>query len=173
MVLNRRIRVVTVILVSAVCSGLLGCAGYHVGNQFLYRCDIRTVHVEMIESNTYRRFLGVRLTEAIVKQIELNTPLTITEPALADSFVQGRLIQVNKSVLAENFSDEPRVLEIDFRLELKWVDRAGVPLMQRQLLRISRDTAFIPEGGQSMSTAQKELIERIAREFVGQMETPW
>lgn len=153
--------------------GLIGCAGYHVGNQFLYRSDIRTVHIEMVQNDSYRRFLGQQLTEAIVKQIELTTPLTITEPSLADSFVEARLIQEEKRVLGSNFSDEPRELQINYRLQVKWIDRAGTPLMERQLVNINRANAFVPEGGQSMATSQRELIDRIARDIVSQMETPW
>jgi len=58
-------------------------------------------------------------------------------------------------------------------VEVDWTDRAGTPLMQRQSLRINHSADFIPEGGQSLVTAQQEVIERIAREIVGQMETPW
>jgi hypothetical protein len=154
-------------------SGWIGCAGYNVGDQFLYRSDIRTVHVVMFESDSYRKFLGQQLTEAVAKQIESSTPLTITEPALADSFLQGRLISDQKRVVGEDRSDEPRDLLIDYRLEVSWVDRAGVPLMQRQLVKLDLDAAFVPEAGQSMATAQQELIQRIAREIVGQMEAPW
>lgn len=166
-------RMLSVAFVFGAALSLVGCAGYNVGNQFLFRNDIRTVHVGVFESESYRKFLGQRLTEAVVKEIELSTPLTITEPALADSFIQGRLIRDEKRVLGENRSDEPRELQIDYRMEVVWVDRAGVPLMQRQLLRLDRDNAFVPEGGQSMSTAQQELIDRLAREIVGQMEMPW
>ncbi len=158
-------------LVPAVAS--LGCAGYHVGNQFLYRNDIRTVHVPIFESDSYRRFLGQRLTEAVIKQIELNTPLTIADPAVADSFIQGRLIQESNRVASEDSFDEPRVIDANWLVEVSWVDRAGVPLMEKQLLRIDYGVNFIPEGGQSLSTAQGEIIQRIAREIVGQMETPW
>ncbi len=159
------------VLVSAVAS--LGCAGYHVGNQFLYRNDIRTVHVPIFESDSYRRFLGLRLTEAVIKQIELNTPLTIADPAVADSFIQGRLIQESNRVASEDSFDEPRVIDANWLVEVSWVDRAGVPLMEKQVLRIDYGVNFIPEGGQSLSTAQGEIIQRIAREIVGQMETPW
>ena len=152
---------------------LPGCCGYHVGNQFLYRNDIRSVHVRIFESDSYRRFIGQRLSEAVVKQIELQTPLTITEPALAHSFVQGRIIRDSKQVLAENRFDEPRTLAYGWQLEVTWVDRAGVPLMQRQILRIDNDVSFIPEGGQSLSTAELEMVERLARQIVGQMEMAW
>ena len=126
----------------------------------------------MFESDSYRRFLGQRLTEAVVKEIGLKTPLTITEPAIADSFVRGRILSDRKIVAGENVNDEPRTLDLRWRVEVTWVDRAGVPLMQRQTVYINQDATFIPEGGQSLSTAQQQIIERIARDIVGQMEVP-
>ncbi len=150
-----------------------GCRSYHLGNQYLFRSDIRTVHVAMAESNSNRRFLGQRLTEAVVKQISNSTPLTITEPALADSVITANLVRDRKSVLTETFTDEGRAMDVGWRVEVDWTDRAGTPLMQRQSLKIDHHADFIPEGGQSLATAQQEVIERIAREIVGQMETPW
>ena len=166
-------QLVFVALSTSVALSSAGCAGYQTGSQFLYRDDIRTVHVPVFESDSYRRFLGQRLTEAVIKQVELDTPLTVTDPAIADSFIQGKLLRESKRNVTEDSFDEPRVLQTDWRLEISWVDRAGVPLMARQLLRINNGVEFIPEGGQSLSTAQQELINRIAREIVGQMETPW
>jgi len=151
----------------------MGCAGYHMGNQFLYRNDIRSVHVAIFETDSYRRFLGQRLTEAVVKQIESQTPLTISDPRLADSFVHGRILRDAKRVLSETRDDDPRALQYGWQLEVTWVDRAGVPLMQRQVLRIDEDIDFIPEAGQSLATAELEMVERLARQIVGQMEIAW
>ena len=152
--LNRKLKnsitIIATIFVAALSS--FGCAGYHMGNQFLFRSDIRTVHVPVFESESYRRFLGQRMTEAVIKQVELNTPLTIADPAVADSFIQGRLVQDNKRKVTEDFFDEPRVVQVQWLLEVKWVDRAGTPLMERQLLRVNNDVDFIPEGGQSLTT---------------------
>ena len=39
--------------------------------------DVSTVYVPMIESGSYRRDLGERLTEAVAKQIELKTPYKV------------------------------------------------------------------------------------------------
>ena len=154
-------------------SGFVGCRGYHLGNQYLYRSDIRTVHVAMLESQSWRRFQGQRLTEAITKQIISSTPLTITEPALADSLLTGRLIRDTKVVTGETITDEARSLDVAQVVEITWVDRAGTVLMPRQPVRLEIDAELIPEGGQSLATAQQEIIDRIAREVVGQMETPW
>lgn len=150
-----------------------GCSSYHLGNQFLFRSDIRTVHVMMFESDSYRRFVGQRLTEAVIKEIELSSPLTITDPQIADSFIRGRLIRDTKRVAGENINDDPRTLRLDWYVEVDWVDRAGVPLMQRQTVTISREAVFIPEGGQSLSSAQQRLIEQIARDVVNQLQMPW
>ena len=156
-----------------VVSQLFGCASYHLGNQFLYRSDIRTVHVWGFEADSNRRYLGLRLTEAVVKNIELNTPLTITDPQIADSFIRGRIVSERKRVAAENINDEPRTLQVRWVVKVEWVDRAGVPLMQFQSVEINRDAEFIPEGGQSMATAQQRIIEQIARDVISQMQMPW
>jgi hypothetical protein len=149
-----------------------GCVGYHVGNQFLFRSDIRSVHVPVFESDSYRRFLGQQLTEAVIKEISNSTPLVIAEPQLAHSFLRGRILSDSKQVLGENRFAEPRALNYVWRIEVTWTDRAGVPLMPRQVLRVDREAVFIPEGGQSLSSAQLKLIERLARDIVGQMEVP-
>lgn len=155
------------------CFSCAGCASYHLGNQYLYRSDIRTVHVMIFESDSARRYLGQRLTEAVIKDIELNTPLVITDPQIADSFIRGRITAETKRAVAENLYDEPRTLRVAWRVEVDWVDRAGVPLMQLQSVVVSRDAEFIPEGGQSMATAQQRIIEQAARDLISQMQTPW
>ncbi len=158
---------------AACCIFFGGCATYQVGNQTLYRGDIRTIHVPIFESESQRRFLGQQLTEAVIKQIERDTPLVIADAAAADSFLQGRLVRDIKRPGGLDRFGEPRVLQSDWVVEVRWVDRSGVPLMQRQLVRVNESVEFIPEGGQSLSTAHRELIEDIARQVVGQMETPW
>ena len=166
-------RVLLVCFFSLLAITFSGCAGYNLGNQNLFRNDIRSVHVPIFESDSDRRFLGQRLTEAVVKQVELGTPLTITDPSIANSFLRGRLVREQKNTVTENQFDDGRAVRTSFRVEIDWVDRAGVSLMPRRSVIIDHNVDFIPEGGQSLATAQQELIERIAREVVGQMEIPW
>ena len=150
-----------------------GCHFYQFGNQAMFCPSVQTVYVEMFEADTYRKFLGQRLTEAVVKEIELNTPLRITERSLAQSVLRGRLIRDRKRVVTETVNDDPRDLQIDYMLEVTWTDPAGNALMARQVLRLDRSIDFIPEGGQSLVTAEQELINRLARQIVQQMEMPW
>ncbi len=152
---------------------LVGCRGYHLGNQYLFRNDIRTVHVQFVESDSYRWFQGQLLTEALVKEIQRVTPYVLAEPAIADSFLQVRLVQEQKRIIGRTGFIDPRAIEYDWRVEAVWIDRAGVPLMNRRAIRVSDEATFIPEAGQSLGTAQLALVEQLARQIVGQMEAAW
>src|SRR6185295_1843497 len=88
-----------------------GCAGYQIGNRSLYRPDIRTVHVPIAQCESYRRNLGEKLTEGVVKEIELKTPYKIVDADSADSVLNLRLVSDSKKILAENRFDEPRDIE--------------------------------------------------------------
>jgi hypothetical protein len=160
-------------------ASLPGCAGYQVGQRSLYRPDIRTVHVPIVQSDSFRRNLGERLTEQIVKAIELQTPFKVVGAGEADSVLACRIAAENKRVISENFYDEPRDIETDFFVQMSWVDRRGdlisssnIPV-QPLLLNIGQSTNFVPEGGQSLATAHQEAIIRLADQIVGQMEMAW
>jgi hypothetical protein len=157
-----------------------GCAGYQLGNRSLYRPDIRTVHVPVVPSESFRRYLGERLTEAVVKEIELKTPYKVVGADEADSVLTVRLVSDSKRVLSENRFDEPRDIETDFFVQLSWVDRRGDVIMSHEdipaaplLLNIGQSANFVPEGGQSLATAHHEAIQRLAEQIVGQMELAW
>src|SRR5881398_3379372 len=114
-----------------------GCAGYQIGNRALYRPDIRTVHVPVVQSESYRLYLGERLTEAIVKEIELRTPYKIVDAASADSVLTVRLVSDSKRVLANNRFSEPRDIETDFFIQTNWIDRRGDLIMTQDNLPAS------------------------------------
>jgi len=139
----------------------------------MYRQDVATVHVPMVESNSFRKFLGQRMTEAICKEIEDETPYRLANAAASDSILRARIVRDSKRAAGENRFDDVRDVQIGLLVEVTWTDRMGTPLMERQLLRINRNTNFVPEGGQSMVTAQQELIDRTARQIVDHMEMPW
>lgn len=157
-----------------------GCAGYQMGTKSLYRCDVKTIHLPMVQSDSYRRNLGEQLTEAIAKEIELSTPYSLVDADQADSILNVRLVSENKRVLAETKNDDVRDYETDFFVQMSWVDRRGdliatgprIPFAPT-LVNISQTANFVPEGGQSLATAQKEALARLAAQIRGQMEAPW
>ncbi len=157
-----------------------GCASYQVGQATLFRPDIRTVHVPVFESDSLRRNLGERLTEAVVKEIESRSPYKVVGSPDADSILTGRIVAETKRAVAENRNDDVRDIETDMTVEVRWISRRGEMLMQRSSLpfgplnmAVAEDVQFFPEAGQSLQTAQQAVIEQLAREIVGQMEIWW
>jgi hypothetical protein len=156
-----------------------GCFGYQVGGSGLYRPDIRTVHVPIIRSESFRPEVGERLTEAVAKTIEQRTTYKVAGSALADSVLVGRIIDNSKKVVAENINDDPRDLEVSYVIELDWYDRQGRRLIQRGVIplpgaiTIGATSHLIPEAGQSYATAEQESLDRLADQIVDQLEMPW
>jgi hypothetical protein len=159
---------------------LTGCAGYQVGAGSLYAPDVSTVYVPMIDSDSYRRDLGERLTEAVIKEIELKTPYKVVSTPDADSILSARLISDTRRTLIENAFDDPRLSETELRAEVTWLNRRRLPIMPMQavpvppqLIPISQTSTLIPESGQSVATSQQQAIERLAQQIVSTMEAPW
>jgi hypothetical protein len=159
---------------------LTGCAGYQVGAGSLYAPDVTTVYVPMIESDSYRRDLGERLTEAVIKEIELKTPYKVVDTPDADSVLSARLTRDTRRTLVENAFDDPRLLENELHAEVTWLNRRRLPIIPMQslavppdLVLINQTSNLIPEVGQSVASQQQQAIERLAQQIVSTMEAPW
>ncbi|MGC3969869.1 MAG: LptE family protein [Pirellulales bacterium] len=175
-------RVATRLFVAAtlLTAAVVGCAPYRMGVKSLYSCNIRTVYVPMFESNSYRRGLGERLTEAVVREIERRTPYKVVNSSDADSILTGRILTETKGVSIEAPTDDAREILTYYTIETTWVDRNGVAVQAMQPVPLPPDIVqvfstenFFPELGESISTAQQDAINRVARQVVGLMETPW
>ncbi len=166
-------------LAAAVLSLAGGCAGYRFGTAGLYRQDVRTVHVPVFESLSYRRDLGLRLTEAVIKELHRRTPFRVSDSPHADTVLRGRILSQTKRVLVENPFDEPRELGVDMVVQVQWVHRDGTVLGQRTLnvpavlVDLHQQARFVPEAGQSLATAQQQAIVQLAAQIVDLMELPW
>jgi hypothetical protein len=163
------------------CLSLAGCAGYQVGNQTLYPSHIRTVYVPIFESNSIRPYLGERLTEAVIKEIEEKTPYKVVGDAVqADSVLSGKITGETKRVIVENRFDLPRQVEVSLQVQVRWLDRqenlirqsSPIPL-PTELVTIGETATATPEAGSSIATAHQQAIHRLAQQIVAMMEAPW
>ena len=159
---------------------LTGCASYRMGSQTLYAPDVQTVYVPMIESDSFRRDFGERLTEAVAKEIDLKTPFKVVGTPDADSILSVRLTGERKRVTIENRNDDPRALELSTNVEVTWLNRRRIPFqppnsiaLPPELIDISQTATLVPEGGQSIVTSQQQAIDRLAQQIVSTMEEPW
>ena len=157
-----------------------GCAGYQLGNSSLYNPAIRTIYVPIVRNDTFRQDIGVQLTEALQKTVELRTPYKVIASPSADSTLTCRVTSQAKRTVAEARTDEPRAVETMLTVELTWTDRQGNLLMENRFVPqgelafyFIQGVDFVPEGGQSMATAQQRAVEQLANQIVSQMESRW
>lgn len=158
----------------------LGCASYRFGSASLFRPGIRTIYVPVVRNDTFRHDLGVRLTEALVQEIETRTPYKVTGDPFADSKLECRVTSETKRVLTETGTDDPRALDASIAVRATWLGRGGEMLMQNSIvpsgelaIAFSQDSRFVPEAGQSIATADQAAIEKLASRIVSQMEIRW
>ena len=156
-----------------------GCTPYRFGACSLYRPDIQTVHVPVIQSSSFRRNLGEQLTEQVVKEIESSTPYKVVDGSNPDSVLEVTIDSENKRIFAENGLDEPRNLVMNWTMHMTWRDRRGnlitrtaMPL-DDTVVAISQNADITPEVGQSIASGQLEIVQRLATQIVSQMEAGW
>jgi hypothetical protein len=154
-----------------------GC-GYTVGAPF--SPEIRSVHVPIFNSGSNRRFLEYQLTEAVQKQIQQRSHFRLVKESEADTRLTGRIIDLRKTALGQTRNSDARELQVNLQVEVTWEDiRSGQILAQQrvplppEMLQLATQAEFAPEVGQSLATADQTAINRLARNIVDMMETPW
>ncbi|MCA9241494.1 MAG: hypothetical protein KDA37_14895 [Planctomycetales bacterium] len=179
MKLNRATLIVGTLLTLLFCL-VAGCAHYQAGAGTLYAPDVQTVYVPMIESDSFRRDLGERLTEAVVKEIEHKTNFKVVGDPSADSVLTVKLLNDARVVVAEDGLDAPRYLENQLRAEVSWINRRRIPITSPQvvplpagLINISQTSPLFPAAGQTVASQQQVAIQKLAEQIVGTMEEPW
>ena len=147
-----------------------GC-GYTTARPF--PTDIRTMHVEILQSREFRRELEFRLTESIVKRIEMDTPYRIAPRASADAVLTGEILSVQNRTFGDEFAtDRPReigsIVAIRFRVQDL---RTGAVLIDRP--RFVYQTSYIPPVGETFTTGMVRALDGLAEQIVESMESDW
>lgn len=176
-----KLRLSTAVVLSMLVLSASGCARYQIGADTLYPADVATVHVPIFESDSFRRNLGERLTEAVCKRIEAESNYKVVRSGVADSTLAGRIIHDRKRVLIENRNDDVREVETSLYVQVTWTKRDGTLIAQNAMIPVDPALAVdvlglssvVPETGQSIATGHQKAIDRLAAQIVGMMEAPW
>ena len=149
-----------------------GCAGYTTASQ--YPDDVETVAVDIFArgKDVYRRGIEMRITEAIVKQIELDTPYKVTKKSRADTQLSGTLEVVNQRVLSTNtLTGQPHEIEITLEVSFTWKDlRSGKILAEQSSMPMA--ATYIPQDpfSEDFFQGSEDDVNRLAARIVEQME---
>ncbi len=147
-----------------------GC-GYSTARPF--PTDIQTMHVEILQSREFRRELEFRLTESIVKRIEMDTPYRIAPRASADAVLTGEILSVRNQTFGDEFNtDRPREIGSTVAVRFRVQDlRSGTVLIDRP--RFVYQTSYIPPVGETFATGMVRALDGMAEQIVESMESDW
>ena len=161
-------------------AALAGCAADGVGGysaESLWPQGIATVAVPLWtrDVEVFRRDLEFRLTEAVIKRIEAQTPYRVAGRAEADTLLTGRIVQVTQQVLSLNpDTGRPRQLEVQLVVAFTWTDlRTG-----RELVTVPRLAAaglYTPADpfDEDFFQGSAAAMDEVALRVVESMEQPW
>jgi hypothetical protein len=163
-----------------------------------YDTSIHTVRVPIFKNQTFYRGLEFELTRAVVREIEAKTPYKVVSASCdADTELTGNIVQFTKIILNRNQVNEVREAETIMGVEIVWRNLRtgeilslpkkgpgapppvpadlppGVPPPKPPPVLVQSVGHFIPEVGGSITTAQKENVDRLAVQVVSMMEVPW
>ena len=128
-----------------------------------YDTSIHTVRVPIFKNVTFYRGLEFELTQAIVREIEAKTPYKVVgEGCAADTELSG---PARAAARADRGRDAPPPLPPDLP--------PGAPLPKPPVTLVTSLGHFVPEIGQSITTAHQENVDRLAIQIVSMMEKPW
>jgi len=166
-------------LVSAAFVCFCGCgrqSGFLNGysNEPLFPDDVTSVYVEMFENSTLRRGTEYKLTDALAKRIEAETPYkVISSPDRADTIITGRLVKIGEAVLVIE-RETGRALEKEVRLGavVNWKDlKTGRLLMDNKT--VGAAASYSQWQNQSFEYASNLAANNLARKIVEMMELQW
>lgn len=145
-----------------------------------YRCNVQTVAVPIWQrgKDVYRRDIEFDLTEAIVKRIEADTPYKVVSREKADTELTGTIERIEQQVTSyDPNTGVPRELLVTMTVAFTWKD-----------LRLSADKVVLAESkkfevmgsyiretpvGQEFFQGEQDVVNRLAKRIVEQMESDW
>lgn len=159
-----------IVLAALGLGGTVGCGYRHGG---IHRCDVQTVYVDMFGSKEFRRDLEFKLTEAIKKRINLDTPYRLAPPEKADTILKGELLEERQAAFAQDYaSRQPREMVLVLAARVQWKDlRSGRVLIDQPVELQAAD--YVPPEGQPEALAQERAINLLAARIVAKMYEEW
>jgi hypothetical protein len=149
----------------------IGC-GYSTRRPF--PSDYASIHVQIFHNRGFRRDLEFRLTEALVKRIQLETDYKVVQRDRADTILTGELAPARQAAFARDFETTlPREIQLTMTAAFSWKDAgSGRVLSQGEQHLVTQATDYIPPVGETFFQGSQEAIEDLARRIVSQLMDP-
>ena len=168
------------ILLAGVLAAAGGCAtdptkGYTTKSQYVEGVKTIAVPIWTRGKEVYRRGIEMRLTEALVKRIELDTPYKVTAKSRADTEIRGKIDRISQRVLSFNpDTGMAREKEITLTVSFTWTDlRSGKVLAKRGNFRQAGTYIPLDPLGEDFFQGSEDVVNKLAVRIVEQMAAEW
>jgi hypothetical protein len=140
-----------------------------------YDPDIKTVYVPIFRSFSFHKDMNLQLTLMLQQEIERRTPFKVVgKPDEADAILMGTINYVDKNLQVEAPTNLPRHLNTLVTAEVKFFDnRPGAPPAPMTSVIVTEMAPFYPELGETSMLGYQKAFDKMVRQIVGMMETPW
>jgi hypothetical protein len=127
----------------------------------------------MFQSKEFRRELEFRLTEAVAKRIEMDTPYRLAPRNKADLILSGEILEVKNRTFGDDFrTDRPREIGSTIVIRFRAQDmRTGRTLVERP--RFVYQTTYLPSVGETFTQGMTRGLDGLAEQIVETLETSW
>ncbi len=155
---------------------LAGGCGSSTGytNASLFPSDVNNVYLEMFDNRSFRRGIEFRLSDALAKRIEVDTPYKIvSDRDRADSVMSGQITTAGESILTIE-RDLGRALEKEVILTavVNWKNMKDGKLMINSRT-VTATASFSEFQQQDFTYAATVAANKLAQTIVELMKNPW
>ncbi len=140
----------------------------------LYPQDVHTVAIPIWKrgKDVYRRDLEMRITEALVKRVEAQTPYKVVNKDKADTVLTGTIDLIEQATLSFNpDTGEPREMELAIVVTFEWKDqRTGKTRRSYPSFRVANVYLPTPPYNEDFFQGSQDVIDRLAERVVEKMQ---
>jgi uncharacterized lipoprotein YmbA len=159
-------------------AAMAGCSadptrGYAFGST--HDSAVRTISVPIFSNATYASGLEVRLTEALITEIQRATPWRVVGSGHAATTLSGSIDQIEMQRLtARRGTGLIQEQALQVTVSFDWVDnRTGETTVSRR--NFVATASFVPHRGvgEPIEVAESAAVDELARDIVAELRSDW
>jgi len=139
----------------------------------LYRQDIDTVAVPIFTNKDFRRGLELRLSKAVVNQMEAQTPYKVVSRESADTILEGEITEIRVDTISNDYDLAiPQEQLMTVVVNFVWKDlRTGQILVERK--DFEQTAPYYPTLGEGEFVGTQQSAEQLAIGIVQELQADW
>ncbi len=136
---------------------------------------IRSVHVPMIQNDTFAKGIEFELTDAVAKEIQRTTPWRVTGEGAADAVLDAKVTAATlRRLSTQRDSGVVQEQAVSITLDFTFRDaRTGKTIVGRKDFRATDVFVPVQPVGERLEVGQNAVVQRLAKDVVNELRSEW